>query len=363
VAALEEGEHPASALLVVDDVHLIDQDEAIVVSLAHFLKSLPDWLHVVLLSRRTPKLPIDRLRARGQLGEVAFAELRFSDEEAEELLARLVPSIAQDELRDVVGVAGGWAAGLQLTALAARSEQAQPSTPPHSGARDLLFSDYRVERVLSAERQDVVDALLDTSVVTRINPHSRPALTGAHGRWRAAPRSARHVASSSRGSVRRGGSRCTPWSAISCWRRWARTVTRSCGRPARARRALVRGRRRGHGRAGALLHAGRPREALRLLSQHVAVLYDTGREATIARTLSRIPQNARPPTSRPDRVRRGASCSWTRHRFLESVGQPAPAGAVRRPATAPVRASGLLQAIAATITGDWAAGSRGPPKR
>ena len=116
---------------MVDDVHLIDQDEAIVLSLAHFLKSLPEWLHVVLLSRRTPKLPIDRLRARGQLGEVAFAELRFSDEEAEELLARLVPSIAQDEVREVVG---GLAAGLQDSS-SPRSRRARTGTTKHPAAR------------------------------------------------------------------------------------------------------------------------------------------------------------------------------------------------------------------------------------
>src|SRR5262245_5847311 len=49
-------------VLVVDDVHLVDDDEALD-SLARFLQHLPTWLHVVLLSRRELALPVDRLQA------------------------------------------------------------------------------------------------------------------------------------------------------------------------------------------------------------------------------------------------------------------------------------------------------------
>ena len=48
--------------------------------------------------RRTPPLPLDRLRARGQLGEVRFAELRFSTDEATEMLSQLAPALTPDEV-------------------------------------------------------------------------------------------------------------------------------------------------------------------------------------------------------------------------------------------------------------------------
>ena len=359
VEALEgSDEHPASALLVLDDVHLIDHDEAIVASLALFLRSIPGWLHVVLLSRRTPKLPIDRLRARGQLGEVAFAELRFSDEEAEELLVRLVPSMARDELRVVVGAADGWAAGLQLTALAARSEQAQPGSPPHSGARDLLFSDYVWNELLSAERSDVVDALLDTSVVTRINPALAAALTGRTDAGELL------LEAQARGLfvTRLGPSGWLEVHAVVREQLLAEVARRSPGRVA-AQHALAA---RWFEDAGEVttalehwLHAGRPREALRLLSQHVAVLYDTGREATIARTLSRIPHNVASADLQARIEFAWCQLLVDKHRFLESVSE---AGACLErsgdPATATAARLRMLQAIATTITGDWAAGSR-----
>lgn len=359
VAALEESEeHPASAMLVLDDIHLIDHDEAIVASLALFLRSMPGWLHVVLLSRRTPKLPIDRLRARGQLGEVAFAELRFSDEEAEELLARLVPSMAQDELRVVVGAADGWAAGLQLTALAARSEQAQPGSPPHSGARDLLFSDYVWNELLSAESSDVVDALLDTSVVTRINPALAIALTGR------ADAGELLVEAQARGLfvTRLGPSGWLEVHAVVREQLLAEVARRSPGRVADQHALAARWFENAGEVTAALehwLHAGRPREALRLLSEHVAVLYDTGREATIARTLSRIPQNVASADLQTRIEFAWCQLLVDKHRFLEHVCQ---AGASLErsgdPDTAPAARLRMLQAIASTITGDWAAGSR-----
>ena len=358
VAALEGCEHPASALLVVDDVHLIDHDEAIVASLALFLKSLPGWLHVVLLSRRTPKLPIDRLRARGQLGEVAFAELRFSDEEAEELLVRLVPSIAQDELSLVVGVAGGWAAGLQLTALAARSEQAQPSTPPHGGARDLLFSDYVWNEVLSAESADVVDALLDTSVVTRINPALAAALTGRPDAGELL------LEAQARGLfvTRLGPSGWLEVHAVVREELLAEVARRSPGRVATQHALAARWFEDAGEVTPALEHwllAARPREALRLLSEHVAVLYDTGLEATIARTISRIPQNVASADLQAQIEFAWCQLHVDKHRFLENVSH---ASAIRERSgeatTASAARLSMLQAIAATITGDWAAGGR-----
>ena len=178
IARLERSDHPESAVLVLDDIHLLDDDAALVDSLAHFLAALPDWLHVVLLTRRTPKLPVDRLRARGQLVEVHFAELRFSPEESEEMLACLQASLEHDEVSAAVDRAGGWAAGLQLTALASRSDSAQPVSLPRVDARGLLFADYVWREVLAAERQEVVDVLLDTSVVVRTNGPLAAALSG-----------------------------------------------------------------------------------------------------------------------------------------------------------------------------------------
>ena len=75
-----EAEVRPPAILVIDDFHLVDDDDFVVESVSRFVQNQPRWLRLVLVSRREPRLPIDRMRARGQLGEIRFAELRFSPE-------------------------------------------------------------------------------------------------------------------------------------------------------------------------------------------------------------------------------------------------------------------------------------------
>jgi ATP/maltotriose-dependent transcriptional regulator MalT len=65
------------AVLVLDDVHHVT-DPSPGQSLATFLQHLPTWLHVVVVGRTDPPLPLDRLRVRDQLTEVRYAELRFT---------------------------------------------------------------------------------------------------------------------------------------------------------------------------------------------------------------------------------------------------------------------------------------------
>ncbi len=107
IADLDSHARPP-AVLVVDDFHLVDDDDFVLDSVTRFVQSQPGWLHVVLVSRREPRLPIDRMRSRGQLGEIRFAELRFSPEEAVELMTRLSPVSVRGTHR------GGGATGRRL---------------------------------------------------------------------------------------------------------------------------------------------------------------------------------------------------------------------------------------------------------
>ena len=111
------------AVLVVDDLHVVDSDELAVRSLALFLQHLPRWLHVVVATRRAPHLPLHRLRARGQVREVHFSELKFSQDDAAELFRRLDPALEDGPPTELARRAGGWAAGIELAALAARTRR------------------------------------------------------------------------------------------------------------------------------------------------------------------------------------------------------------------------------------------------
>lgn len=353
VGALQTCEHPDAAVLVLDDLHLVDDDEALVDSLAQFLGGLPGWLHVVLLSRRTPRLPIDRLRARGQLAEVHFAELRFSPEEAEEMLSCLEASLDEDEVGVAVERAGGWAAGLRLTALASRSESAQPVSLPRVDSRGLLFADYVWHEVLAAEPPELVRVLLDTSVVARTNGSLAAALSGrpdadellveaeARGLFvtRLGPSGWFEVHAVLRQELLAQLARTSPERVIGLHTRAALWFEDAGEVPSALEQWIL---------------AGRPRDALRLLADRVGELDDTGRSATIVRTIAQIPPNV--ASADLDAMIELAWCHLLvdTHAFLEAVR----AATVRREMLAE-RADQqdgrlmMLQSIAAMLTGDW----------
>jgi LuxR family maltose regulon positive regulatory protein len=357
-----DGDHPRSTL-VVDDLHVIG-DDAATASLRSFLEHLPPWLHVVALSRRDPALPIDRLRARGHLREVRLAELMFSRDEAHEMLSRLAPTLAEDELRATTEKVGGWAAGLQLTALAARSRSHMPHDAPVPGdlpgdlpGDDLLVDDYVWREVFDGEDQDLVEVLLDVAVVERVNAGLGRALTGRDDADRLL------VEAEARGLF---VTRLDPegWFSV-------HALVRSVLLAELGRRSPERVTDR-HVRAAhwfedhdevvpALEHwisAGRPRAALRLLAARVAELYDSGREATIRHTIARLPASL--TGTDVDAMIELAWCHLlvSRRRFVELVDQAA-WWAERSAPDEPRRVRlAVLRSIAATISGDWAEGGR-----
>src|SRR5918994_4255505 len=76
-------------VLVLDDYHLI-QVQPVHQSLGFLLEHPPASLRLVLASRADPPLPLARLRVRGELAELRERDLRFTPEEAAELLRTAV---------------------------------------------------------------------------------------------------------------------------------------------------------------------------------------------------------------------------------------------------------------------------------
>jgi LuxR family maltose regulon positive regulatory protein len=179
LARLDQGataETPAT--LVIDDVHLVDDEPAARDVLTAFVEQRPPWLHLMLLSRRRPGVPIDRLRASGELADLDFTALRFSDEEATELLTSLCPSLPAADVSAWVRRADGWAAAVQLSALAVRSRGFGPR-PSSSASNDAerLLNEYLWEEVMRPEPPELVGLLVSTAVAERFECGLAEALT------------------------------------------------------------------------------------------------------------------------------------------------------------------------------------------
>ncbi|KUM76529.1 transcriptional regulator [Streptomyces griseorubiginosus] len=150
-------------VLVLDDYHLL-ADRRIHEAVEYLVTYLPASLRIVIASRTDPPLPIARLRARGDLTELRAAELRFSPIEA----AALVAAVSGHDLDETVAGAvwertEGWAAGLQLAALALRADPAKA----HADDRHLL--DYFAAEVLPSLAPSHRDLLVRAAPLERLS--------------------------------------------------------------------------------------------------------------------------------------------------------------------------------------------------
>ena len=102
--------------------------------------------------------------------DIRFDELQFNEAESLEVVTRLAPWLPSSEAALAAERADGWAAGLQLGGLAARAAHAQGRDTRAAGRTDLMVTDYVWNEVLAQESPDLIDVLLDVSVVERLSP-------------------------------------------------------------------------------------------------------------------------------------------------------------------------------------------------
>ncbi|HEX4724016.1 MAG TPA: LuxR C-terminal-related transcriptional regulator [Pseudonocardiaceae bacterium] len=167
-------------VLVLDDVDVLTEPE-ILDALTFLVEHCPPRLHLVLLGRNEPELPLARWRGRGLLGEIGAAQLRFSPVEAAGLLDAVTGrALDEDTVTALYRRAEGWAAGLQMLGIGLRNgaaaQESAPSVRFRPGNRYVL--DYLAEEVLRGQPADVRDFLLRTCVLDALTPSLCDAVTG-----------------------------------------------------------------------------------------------------------------------------------------------------------------------------------------
>jgi LuxR family maltose regulon positive regulatory protein len=164
--------------LILDDVHLIDAP-AIHQALTFLLEHLPLCLHLVLLSRADPPLPLARLRAGGQLVEIRGADLRFSVDETAQFLNQVMGlDLTGAQIGALERRTEGWIAGLQLAALSMRERQDLDGFVAAFTGSHHYIVEYLVEEVLGHQTEARRQFLLKTSILERFTGSLCDALTG-----------------------------------------------------------------------------------------------------------------------------------------------------------------------------------------
>ncbi len=164
----EMGTIPQEFVLVLDDYHVIDSkpiDEA----LAFFVERLPPQMHLVIVTREDPHLPLARLRARGQLIELRSADLRFTPAEAAEFLNRTMGlNLSAEDISALETRTEGWIAGLQLAALSMQGVPDAASFIRSFTGSHRFVLDYLIEEVLGRQPENIQSFLLCTSILDRM---------------------------------------------------------------------------------------------------------------------------------------------------------------------------------------------------
>ncbi|MGP4086941.1 LuxR C-terminal-related transcriptional regulator [Streptomyces sp. KR55] len=175
--AAELNDRDQPVVLVLDDYDRVTAPE-VAEQLEFVLHHAGRGLHLVLVTRTEPLLPLHRYRAAGELTEIRAAELAFTSEEAVALLELHGLSLPVHAARALVDRTRGWAAGLRLSALAAR-ESADPERYLKEFEADRsTIADFLLAEVLKGQSEETQDLLLRVSVLERFCPGLANALTG-----------------------------------------------------------------------------------------------------------------------------------------------------------------------------------------
>lgn len=169
------------SVLVLEDYHLITTKQ-IHEQLAFVLEHLPPTLHLVLLTRNDPALPLARLRAQGQLHELRAEDLQFSLAETEAFLRQVLPyQLPGEAIAHLQERTEGWAAGLHLIALSLWRhhdiERAAQALVAVSGRYRHIRAYFGAE-VLQTQPEPIQMFLLQTSTLGRLTAPLCDALTG-----------------------------------------------------------------------------------------------------------------------------------------------------------------------------------------
>lgn len=170
--------HPDHRIaLVLDDYHAIEEPR-IHRLVGEVVNTLPPGCLVVIATRADPPIALARLRARDELVEVRAADLRFSVDEAGELLLLAGVELGPDDLQALLVRTEGWAAVLRLAAVALRGRPDVTQAVERFGASHRFVLDYVVEEVLAGLPERTVDFLLQTSILERLCGELCDAVTG-----------------------------------------------------------------------------------------------------------------------------------------------------------------------------------------
>jgi LuxR family maltose regulon positive regulatory protein len=174
----EIAEIPDRFMLVLDDYHVIES-QPIDNALTFLLEHQPQQMHLVIVAREDPQLPLSRFRGRGLMTEVRERDLRFTEAEAAAFLNQTMGlNLTLDEVNALAARTEGWITGLQLAAISIQGRQDTGRFIQSLAGSYRLILDYLTDEVLRQQPEEVRSFLLQTSILNRLSGPLCDAVTG-----------------------------------------------------------------------------------------------------------------------------------------------------------------------------------------
>ncbi len=169
---------PNRIVLVLDDYHVIKNPE-IHGAMEYFLDHLPPSTHVAITTREDPPFPLARLRARSLLTEIRASDLRFTIEEALQFFnLSMGLNLPEETILQLDARVEGWAAGMQLAALALQSLPNHKDFIARFSGSHRYIIDYLLDEVLKHQSIEIQQFLNKTSILHRFNSGLCQEVTG-----------------------------------------------------------------------------------------------------------------------------------------------------------------------------------------
>ena len=162
-------------IIVVDDLHLAAPAPTV---LAAFIDALPDGFRFVAGTRADPPLSLARLRLRGELLELRADDLGFEAKELSAFFALQDVALDDGDLVRMHDLTEGWPAGVQMAAIALQRGAERSDFLEAFATTDRAVSDFLLSEVLGSLPPELVEFLIETSVLEMFDAELCAAMTG-----------------------------------------------------------------------------------------------------------------------------------------------------------------------------------------
>ncbi len=159
-------------LVVFDDYHLVQGNPAINELTVFMLERLNPSVHLLIISRVEPEIPLSRYRATRELAEINENDLRFTNPEIKLIFKQLFDlSLEEKSLEILEEKTAGWASGLILFYHALKGKNATEVRQflDHSQGTNRIIASYLEENIFSQQPENIKAFLQKSSFFPRLD--------------------------------------------------------------------------------------------------------------------------------------------------------------------------------------------------